>query len=54
LHARARDHERDLYVLRGEITSRLLPTDRLPSWQTVYQWFACQRDEAIFERMNQA
>jgi transposase len=41
------------YVLRGGITWRLLPTD-FPPWQTVYRWFARLRDEAVFERMNQA
>jgi transposase len=41
------------YVLRGGIAWRLLPTD-FPPWQTVYRWFARLRDEAVFERMNQA
>ena len=41
------------YVLRGGIPWRLLPGD-FPPWQTVYRWFARLRDEAVFERMNQA
>jgi transposase len=41
------------YVLRGGIAWRLLPTD-FPPWQTVYRWFARLRDDAVFERMNQA
>jgi transposase len=41
------------YVLRGGIAWRLLPRD-LPPWQTVYRWFSRLRDEAVFERMNQA
>ena len=41
------------YVLRGGIAWRLLPKD-FPPWQTVYRWFACFRDECVFERMNHA
>jgi transposase len=41
------------YVLRGGIAWRLPPTD-FPPWRTVYRWFARLRDEAVFERMNQA
>jgi len=40
-----------VYVLRGGIAWRLLPTD-LPPKSTVFRWFALWRDRGVFEAMN--
>ncbi len=42
-----------LYVLRGGIAWRLLPTD-FPPWQTAYRWFAAWRDAGLFATINHA
>jgi transposase len=40
-----------VYVLRGGIAWRLLPSD-LPPRSTVFRWFALWRDKGLFETMN--
>jgi putative transposase len=40
-----------LYVLRGGISWRMLPSD-LPPWRSVYWYFMHWRDAGVFERIN--
>jgi len=40
-----------LYVLRGGIAWRLLPSD-LPPKSTVFRWFSLRRDTGLFETIN--
>ncbi len=40
-----------LYVLRGGIAWRLLPSD-LPPKSTVFRWFSLWRDTGLFETIN--
>lgn len=40
-----------LYVLRGGISWRMLPSD-LPPWKSVYWYFMQWRDAGVFERIN--
>ncbi len=42
-----------LYVMRGGIAWRLLPSD-LPANGTAYRWFATWRDGGVFEVLNHA
>jgi len=41
------------YVMRAGSPWRRPPTD-LPSWPTIYRWFATWRDGGRFERINHA
>lgn len=40
-----------LYVLRGGIAWRMMPTD-LPPWRSVYWYFMRWRNDGLFERIN--
>ncbi len=40
-----------LYVLRGGIAWRMMPSD-LPPWRSVYWYFMQWRDSGLFERIN--
>jgi putative transposase len=40
-----------LYVLRGGIAWRMMPSD-LPPWRSVYWYFMRWRDSGLFERIN--
>ncbi|MEA2572759.1 MAG: putative transposase [Chloroflexia bacterium] len=40
-----------LYVLRGGISWRMLPSD-LPPWRSVYWYFMQWRDKGVFEQLN--
>src|SRR5215218_3511799 len=40
-----------LYVLRGGISWRMMPSD-LPPWRSVYWYFMQWRDAGLFEKIN--
>lgn len=40
-----------LYVLRGGISWRMMPSD-LPPWRSVYWYFMQWRDQGVFEQLN--
>ena len=40
-----------LYVLRGGISWRMMPSD-LPPWRSVYWYFMHWRDQGVFEGIN--
>lgn len=40
-----------LYVLRGGISWRMMPSD-LPPWRSVYWYFMRWRDAGVFEHLN--
>lgn len=40
-----------LYVLRGGISWRMMPSD-LPPWRSVYWYFMQWRDQGLFEQLN--
>jgi transposase len=40
-----------LYVLRGGISWRMMPSD-LPPWRSVYWYFMRWRDAGVFEQLN--
>jgi putative transposase len=40
-----------LYVLRGGISWRMMPSD-LPPWRSVYWYFMRWRDAGLFEQIN--
>jgi putative transposase len=42
-----------LYVLRGGIAWRMMPSD-LPPWRSVYWYFMRWRDTGVFEQINDA